>query len=90
MTNMTVANVADHWGCSDTFVYAQIEAGLLVSFKLGAKLIRIKQCEVEAYELRSIVVPKVTPSGPIEPPYSRTKARLARLAKPQNYEPSPL
>ena len=48
----TVARLAEHWGCSDTFVYSEIERGNLPAFRLGGKLIRIRPEAVEAYELK--------------------------------------
>lgn len=48
----TVASLAEHWGCSDTFVYDELHAGRLQGFKLGRKLWRIRPEAVEEYECR--------------------------------------
>ncbi len=52
---LTVANVAQHWGVSTTFVYDQIAAGKLEAFRLGGKLIRIKPEAVADYERRATI-----------------------------------
>jgi len=86
MTSLTVAMLADHWGCSDTFVYSQVSAGTLKSFKLGGKLIRIRQSDVEAYEQRAATVvdgpaPVAAMPAHESPPIDGTAIRLARLAR---------
>lgn len=46
----TVPLLAERWSCSKDFVYEQIRAGRLQSFRLGGKLIRILPEEVERWE----------------------------------------
>lgn len=50
----TVAQLAAHWQCSDTFIYDLLSAGRLPGFKLGGKLWRISARAVERYENREI------------------------------------
>ena len=52
-STLNVAMVAERWGTSDTFVYDLVRTGRLRSFRLGAKLIRIKLEDVEAFECRN-------------------------------------
>ena len=47
-----VNDLAEHWGCSQTFVYSRINSGELMSFRLGGKLIRISRQAVDDYEQR--------------------------------------
>lgn len=47
-----VASLAAHWGCSPDTIYSLIHAGDLQAFKLGGKLLRIRESEVERYECR--------------------------------------
>ncbi|WP_374139432.1 helix-turn-helix domain-containing protein [Sphingomonas sp.] len=47
-----VASLASHWGCSSDTIYSLIHAGDLQAFKLGGKLLRIRESEVERYECR--------------------------------------
>lgn len=50
----SVATLADHWGCGTDTVYSLIRSGDLRAFKLGGKLLRIRQDEVERFECRTI------------------------------------
>jgi excisionase family DNA binding protein len=46
----SVASLAEHWGCGTDTVYSLIRGGDLRAFKLGGKLLRIRQDEVERFE----------------------------------------
>ncbi len=46
----TPATLAERWACSERQVRLMIERGDLPAFRLGGKLIRIRQEDVEAYE----------------------------------------
>ena len=50
---LTVAQLAEHWQVSDTFIYDEIKAGRLEAFKLGGKLWRVSPQAVVAYEDRA-------------------------------------
>lgn len=54
MTVYSVASLALHWGCGTDTVYSLIHSGDLRAFKLGGKLLRIRQDEVERFECRTI------------------------------------
>lgn len=78
---LTVAMVAAHWQCSDTFVYDQIKAGRLEAMRFGSKLLRIRREAVEAYEAAML---DTAPEPPVMPqlqsaPDASTVARLIRL-----------
>jgi len=55
----TVAQLADYWQCSDTFIYDRINAGELRAFKLGGKLWRVRADAVEEFEQRAIGTPAI-------------------------------
>ncbi len=46
----TVARLAEHWSCSETFVRDEIRRGRLIAQRFGGKLIRIRAEAVAAYE----------------------------------------
>jgi len=92
---LSVAELAAHWGCSDTFVYDQIKAGRLKAMRFGGKLLRIRPEAVEEYECRAnLGASENSPAGatmdqPIGPgasnmltPEDRTAFRLARKVEP--------
>jgi excisionase family DNA binding protein len=59
----TVARLAEHWSCSETFVRDEIKRGRLEAHRFGAKLIRIRPEAVATYEASaaSAVQPLATP-----------------------------
>jgi excisionase family DNA binding protein len=59
----TVAALAEHWGCSTSFIYEQIACGALPAWKLGGKLYRIGAAAVEEYEARAVVAVPEAPAG---------------------------
>ncbi|MBE0563982.1 MAG: helix-turn-helix domain-containing protein [Ochrobactrum anthropi] len=48
------ATLAKRWECSEKHVRHLIKSGELKAFRLGGKLYRIKQSEVETFESRDI------------------------------------
>jgi excisionase family DNA binding protein len=78
----SVASLADHWGCGTDTVYSLIRSGDLRAFKLGGKLLRIREDEVERFECRTITASNDT--GAPSPSYGTreedaTDIRLERL-----------
>ena len=81
----TVANLAEHWGVSGTFVYSHLNSGQLKGFKLGGKLWRIGHDAVLEFENLGSVVVQPPASLTIDSEANqgqredRTRARLVRL-----------
>ncbi|UZD70901.1 helix-turn-helix domain-containing protein [Brucella sp. JSBI001] len=50
------ATLAKRWECSEKHVRHLIKSGELKAFRLGGKLYRIKQSEVEAFESRDVEI----------------------------------
>ena len=73
----TVAALAEHWQCSDTFIYDLLNSGQLEGFKLGGKLWRIKPGAVEAYEARDSVCTLAVQSDVLGDSVSRSRDRTA-------------
>lgn len=68
MRPFDVNGVAAHWGCSTTFVYAEIASGALQSWKLGRNY-RISVAAMEAYECQNLTASESLPAGDqTEPP----------------------
>lgn len=76
----TVAQLAEHWGVSDTFVYDEINRGRLGHLRLGGKLLRVPVSAVAEYEARAAVEPNAAPPDDVKTgdPDARTVARLVR------------
>lgn len=49
----SVATLAEHWGCGTDTIYSLIRGGELRAFKLGGKLLRIRNDEVERFECQN-------------------------------------
>ena len=81
----TVAQLAAHWQCRDTFVYDRINGGELPAFRLGGKLLRIRRQAVEDYEGRAgeedTGAATEASHGSGLAMEDRTASRLARLAR---------
>lgn len=48
---LTVAQIAERWGCGKTVVYDEIRSGRLRALTIGAQGKRVAVAEVERYEL---------------------------------------
>lgn len=86
-----VVTLAEHWGCGTDTVYTLIRCGDLQHFKLGGKLIRIREDEVERYECRMNIASNDTATS--SPSFGgraddATDIRLERLiGRPPNPRP---
>jgi excisionase family DNA binding protein len=56
----TPATLAERWDCSERHVRNLINKGKLGCFKLGGKLVRIRQSDVEKFECQSGGLPDLT------------------------------
>lgn len=77
----SVASLAEHWGCGSDTVYSLIRSGELRAFKLGGKLLRIREDEVESFECRNTACNDTGESLPSSgmKPDNATDIRLERL-----------
>ncbi|WP_405047750.1 helix-turn-helix domain-containing protein [Rhizobium lentis] len=53
VTVFTPATLADRWQCSERHIRNLLSSGQLPCFRLGGKLLRIKQEDVERFECQS-------------------------------------
>lgn len=78
---ITVAALAERWGCSDTFVYGLLTSGQLEGFKLGKKLWRISPDAVERFEQGQSSPPQAEASPADKPDTDSQAARIARQVR---------
>ena len=52
----TPKSLAERWECSAGTIYNMIERGELAAFKVGGKLLRIREDVVEAYERQNDIL----------------------------------
>lgn len=75
---ITVAALAERWGCSDTFIYGLLTSGQLEGFKLGKKLWRISPEAVERFERGQSAQPQAEEAPADKPDTDVNAARIAR------------
>jgi excisionase family DNA binding protein len=85
----SVASLAEHWGCSDDTVYALIRSGTLPHFKLGGRLYRIRQDDVERYECSQITPSNDTAESSQSSGSKATNATDIRLERLIERRPKP-
>jgi excisionase family DNA binding protein len=83
MSRMSVAQVAERWGCSRQYIYNLINRGTLPAFRIGS-LIRLREGDVTQYEDLQLqaapVAPEPVPVTRIVPQASISHAHLGSLA----------
>lgn len=78
---MTPRMVADRWHCSERHIYNLVQKGELSSFRIGAKLVRIRGEDVQAFEAARSPEHSPPETGARIKPIFGSKERRPRAAR---------